>query len=305
MRPTENGMAGFPLSAEQQALLAISRTSWRRRGVAKARKLFFGEESLTETVLMDLAETFPGQLDILPFNKIDEGHTGADWAWAISNASATAVVPMLVQAKALDLHDHSYAELKRTIGKKTPPVRQIDRLLDTADLLGWPAIYAFYNNVSNLTRLPYGACGSLPHVGEPNLHEAWGISFADAIQVRYALDPHSDQTFDTHAPISRPLLCLLCQHGHGDISPTGSPQAAFMAIRRLQAARKLRHIADVEFIREGPEPVMVPQLPPVFAEAVDILREEVAGRRIERTETLAARYPDLAGVMVTRDSPKG
>lgn len=295
-------MTPNPLSPEQKALLAISRTSWRRRGVAKLRKLHFSEESVTETVLMDLAETFPGQLEILPFNKIEEGESGADWAWTISNASGMANVPMLVQAKALDFADHSYAELKRTIGKQKPAVRQIDRLLDTAQQLDWPAIYAFYNNVTDLSRLPVN-CGTLPHVAQPDLQEAWGISFADAFQVRDALDPGNDQTFDSHRLHSRPLLCLLCQHGFAGTPPAGSPQAALQALRRLRATRILGDRHEAEFIREGPEPVMLAKLPPLFAITEDILRDENDARRIERTQALSADYPNLAGVMITRDRP--
>jgi hypothetical protein len=100
-------MTGYALTAEQKALLAISRTSWRRRGVAKARKLYFGEESITETVLMDLAETFPGQLEILPFNKNEEGDTGADWAWAISKGPRLfAVAPKAAAAASVSANQN-------------------------------------------------------------------------------------------------------------------------------------------------------------------------------------------------------
>jgi hypothetical protein len=69
-------MMNYPLTPEQAALYAVARTTWRRRGNAKARRLSFGEESITETILMDLAETFPGSLSIVPFSKPEEGKVG-------------------------------------------------------------------------------------------------------------------------------------------------------------------------------------------------------------------------------------
>ncbi len=66
-------MAVYPLTPEQVALYALARTSWGRRGVAKMRGLSFSEESITDTILMDLAGTFPGPLTILPFSKREEG----------------------------------------------------------------------------------------------------------------------------------------------------------------------------------------------------------------------------------------
>lgn len=294
-------MTGLPLTPEQMALLAISRTCWRRRGIAKARKLFFSEESVTETILMDLAEIFPGDLAILPFNKNEEGETGADWAWAISNADGTANLPMLVQAKALDLADHAYAELKRTIGKQVPKVRQIDRLLDTAQILGWPAIYAFYNHLTDVTRLPK-TCQTLPMIPGPIQDEAWGISFADAAQVRVALDPSNDQTFDSHCVHSRPLICLLCSGGSGARPPRGSPEAVFSALQQLRAMRRHGDAGETELVIRSPEPVILPRLPLMFAEAEAILADESPGRRQERIQVLSQQNPGLAGVMILRDS---
>jgi hypothetical protein len=89
----------YPFTAEQMCLLSLARTSWHRRATAKRTHLQFGEESITETVLMDLADRFPGTVFILPFNKRTEGRYGADWAWAFESADGSQVLPMLVQAK--------------------------------------------------------------------------------------------------------------------------------------------------------------------------------------------------------------
>jgi hypothetical protein len=94
---------------------------------------------------MDLAETFPGSLFIVPFSKPNEGKVGADWAWLFRDKGRTHNLPMLVQAKALDLDDFEYPEIKRHVGNVKPrqvkrPTRQIDLLIKTAKTLGWPAV---------------------------------------------------------------------------------------------------------------------------------------------------------------------
>src|SRR5690606_8057430 len=134
------------------------------RGSAKRVGLTFSEETVTETILLQLAESFPGQISIVPFNKRQEGRVGADWAWAFMSADGAHVYPMLVQAKALDFSDVNYPEIKRNIGKIVPAVRQIDRLIDSAQSLGWPAIYAFYNHLTDASRIP-SECGSLAMSG--------------------------------------------------------------------------------------------------------------------------------------------
>jgi hypothetical protein len=278
----------YPLTPEQAALYAVARTTWRRRGTAKARGLTFGEESVTDTILMDLAETFPGSLTILPFSKHEEGKRGADWAWLFRDASGAHNLPMLVQAKALDLVEFEYPEIKRHIGKITPPMRQIDRLIETAQAWGWPAIYAFYNHLDNVSRIP-SACGSLPASDAfGHIPESWGVSIANAYTVRDVLD---DQTFDTHRMHSKPLHCLLCSGGRGVRPAGGSPALAFQSLTALPRRGEA-----------GPEPRLFPQPPELFQRA--LLAASEGDRRLHSTtaEALGRDNPELAGVVILQDA---
>src|SRR5690606_2439034 len=96
------GRVNYHLTPEQMALLSVATRCWSSRGSAKRVGLTFSEETVTETILLQLAESFPGQISIVPFNKRQEGRVGADWAWAFMSADGAHVYPMLVQAKALD-----------------------------------------------------------------------------------------------------------------------------------------------------------------------------------------------------------
>jgi hypothetical protein len=279
----------YQFTAEQLCLLGLAQTSWKRRESAKRHRLFFGEESITETILMDLADRFPGQVHIVPFNKYREGQYGADWAWAFENADRSQVLPMLVQAKVLDINDYEYPEINRTIGKSK--VRQINRFIATATKWEWPAVYAFYNHLDDESRIPNN-CITLARAQSP-IPSSWGISFADAYVVRAALD---DQTFDTHRQHCRPLHCLLCSGGTGTRGPGGSPVMA------LQGLRALRETTLYDSERHYPPLPDTPfnALPEIFQLAREF--EGATATQASPLVHLAKRHRNLAGVVMLRDA---
>lgn len=290
-------MLDYPFTPEQTALLNCARTTWERRRIAKIRGLSFGEETITETILMDLAEAFPGHLEIVQFTKNQEGKRGADWAWAFRDASGTQNLPMLVQAKLLDKQDLEYHEIARFVGKKLPPVRQIDRLIATATKYGWPAIYAFYNHLDDPRRIPNN-CGTVPNAGLV-MPESWGISVALADQVRDALDPRKDQLFDTHSRHSMPLHCLLCSRARGERPFEGGPLQILQSLRRLG---RLRGGGEIDADAALPALRLRKALPDLFKRAVAAAsadEEKPEGRRVE---ALARSYPRIAGVVVLQDA---
>lgn len=199
-------MLDYPFTPEQTALLTCARTTWDRRRTAKLRALSFGEETITETILMDLAVAFPGRLEIVQFSKNQEGKRGADWAWAFRDATGTKNLPMLVQAKLLDRHDRAYPEIARFVGKKLPAVRQIDRLIATAARYRWPALYAFYNHLDNPGRIP-DRCGTIPNAGLV-MPESW--AFRSRSRSTCAM-PWTRRTTSASTPIPSILFrCIAC-----------------------------------------------------------------------------------------------
>lgn len=294
-------LLNYPFTPEQISLLAAARTAWERRRIAKARGLSFGEETITETILMDLAVSFPGRLDIVQFNKHQEGKRGADWAWAFRDATGARNLPMLVQAKLLDMHDQTYPEIARVIGKPKPlvtPVRQIDRLINVADRWGWPALYAFYNHLDDPSRIP-DHCQTVPNAGLA-MPECWGVSVALAHDVRNALDPHKEQRFDIHRLHSMPLHCLLCSIGRGERPADGGPALLQQSLVRLHG---LRGRADLPGDAELPRSFRLREtLPPLFERAIAAGRADEEQPESRRVEALARSYPRLAGVVVMQDA---
>lgn len=299
-------MLHYPMSQEQAVLFEAARMTWRRREMAKFRNLVFQEESVTETILQDIAMGFPGDLTIVPFNKIQEGQNGADWAWAFENADRTQSFAMLVQAKVLDLADKNYAKIDQKAGKTAPASKQIDLLLKTAADWRIPAVYAFYNHLSDPTRIPH-RCATFPR-SAPNFPiESWGISIAAAHRVAAELP---DKSFDTHRLHSKPLHCLLCSRAIGVRPPSGSPQAALAAWKSLDPRpppRPQDGMAEpsIGFAiggRDDPfEGILHRPLPEIFVQARRIANAENDELRERLVAEATADRPNLAGVVILTD----
>lgn len=274
------------LTAEQAFLLGLSRMVWAKRGAAKAVGLPFNEESITETILLDLKTGYPGDVQVVAFNKIQEAQTGADWLWSFVSADSRYSLTMLVQAKRLEDTEQIYPGINRNIGKKTPPTRQIDRLLASAAAQGVPALYAFYNHVSQTTRIPQ-ICRSL-RPGDPDLVHGFGISLAGAHAVAAKLP---DESFDTHSGHSIPLHCLLCNLGSGTRPAGGTPELAASSIARLRGVLPDESYYPERFgLRQG--------LHPLVEYALGLAAHRADGIDTPETDGVSG----IAGVVVLRDN---
>ena len=280
------------LTTEQQCLLDRASYTWNRRREAKLAGMPFGEESVTETVLLDLKLTYPGKIWIVPFNKRDEGKNGADWEWCFANEDETRFLPMLVQAKVLDDNEDAYNHIGRTIGNTG--VRQIDRLLESARNRKVPATYAFYNHLSDESRLPM-SCGSL--IQGSSQSEPWGISIAAAEGVAAILP---DQSFDQISGISKPLHCLFCTGGSNRLPDGGSPEAIYRNMDRFSKSMEDRE----------ENPWRPRQSPPDYygiikeLMSLDRISESKFDHRREIREKLAASNPGIDGIVVLRDATR-
>jgi hypothetical protein len=283
----------YVFTAEQICLQGLARGVWARRGQAKSVGLPFGEETVTENLLLDLALTYPGKVTIVPFSKPIEGKTGADWAWAFESADGAYNYPMMVQAKVLDALDRGYGEIPRNVG--TSSVRQIDRLIDTADSFGFPAFYAFYNHLNDSTRVPSN-CHSLDMTRSGPIPETWGVSIAPAENVRKVLN---DVTFETHKAHSIPLHCLICSHGQGTPGSSGSPG-------RIAENFSLGAFSKMPGLPSGDPDAgggMKKELHSIFRDALEAAEMGPENRAVW-IDKLIDKYPTVAGVVVIRDGKR-
>lgn len=274
------------LTREQIFLLRLSGNVWEKRGAAKLSNLSFNEETITETILLDLKTSYPGSVQIIAFNKFQEAKTGADWLWSFVNSDGSQSFTMLVQAKRLEDKEQIYPKIKRNIGTRKPPIRQIDQLIKTSQQLGIRPAYIFYNHVSDITRVPR-TCRSLPS-NDPRQVLGFGMSVADASKVRSLLP---DETFQTHKVHSIPLHCLLCTQGSGSRPSGGTPEVIALAYNNFADGVSTEG-TDSDFIglQKG--------LHPLVSHALDL-----AATRSESGEGFDLDAPsNIAGVIVLKDS---
>ena len=260
---------------------------WKRRATAKSVGFPFSEETVTETVLLDLATEHPLDIQIIPLNKREEGKIGADWEWLFFSRDNKKFVRSLVQAKVLDDSDNEYAHIDRTIGNTG--IRQIDRLLERANGRGIPALYAFYNHLRDPSRVPTNACAFFACT------ECWGCSVAPADHVRAYLP---SKKFDDLRLISMPWHCLLCPETDVDDQAT-IPEKAAAGLLRLyrRAAERTKPNSPIaapplEFRRDPPE---------YFYPARQIRSLESVSQREAMLQRLASENPGVDGLFLITD----
>lgn len=261
---------------------------WERRETAKLAGMPFGEETITDTVLLDLATQHPQELKVFPLNKKQEGKMGADWEWCFYDRRTSRFQRMLVQAKLLDDRDFGYSHIDRFIG--STGVRQIDRLLETSKRRNTPAVYVFYNHLKDASRAP-NVCGSF------HCAECWGCSVALAESVNAAL-PKKD--FDTLKGHSKPWVCLLCR---GMTTSDDAPSRILATLNELfDRSERLFREAGIPFQKEKRPPQSPSDEPPsYFKRLMDVDGIDSSVQRDAILIEIAAENPGIDGIILATD----
>ncbi|HEX6861003.1 MAG TPA: DUF6615 family protein [Caulobacteraceae bacterium] len=262
---------------------------WLRRARAKAARMAFSEETITETLLLDLATALPGQLHIEAFTKPKEGKTGADWEWCFYDLAAGHFFRMLIQAKSLDARDQAYTKLYYKVGKPKPGKHQpfqIARLRATAARRGVPAMYVFYNHLTDARRLPPSPCHCCAGCAD-----CWGCSIAHADAI-WAL--RWDNSFDTLRHISMPWACIACLTPSRSDPPSG-PEAVRQGLQLFEA----QVVAGAREFGMPPPPrheYVLETTPPSYFD--EVRKGSPDSSDTERSARLARRNPGVDGVVL-------
>lgn len=273
---------------------------WYRRGTAKKLQMPYSEETITDNLLLSLATRNPEEVIILPFNKRVEGNTGADWEWCFYDQRTLRYQRILVQAKLLDDKDRSYSHIDRFIG--STGTRQIEQLIKVSRNLQIPSLYLFYNNLTNVARLPSSRCAC------DRCTFCWGCSFALAEVVNdirlNAAGSIDYKEFDVLSKYSLPLICLFCQSS-----------AVFPSlVNYVKYAIENALIASIELLEENKiDPAGAYSAFEGFKDSespsyVDLIQEiansKDYGARSRIVEELSSRNPGVAGIaLITERSP--
>ncbi len=215
---------------------------WERIELAQTSGLAFSEETITETILLDLATRHPTKVKIKAFNKTDEGVNGSDWEWWIGQAGSW--FGIRVQAKRIKLPAETFAPLQRYGIKKGSTVGQIDKLLSRAKYDGLNSAYCFYfvsKKWPALRAWPvYNFIGGGPVSPQ-------GCLVADATAVKAV----GKDSLAALAPICVPWHLLVCHCAGGKFN-SGSPADAGGAM--LRTSRQLAaSLLKVDDLGDAPE----------------------------------------------------
>jgi hypothetical protein len=195
---------------------------WIDLGRARGLGLSRGEETVTDDLLLGVQGAHPAEVATFQFNKHEEGKTGADWEWWLTDGSLW--LGLLIQAKILHPQSNLYSKIKHKVSGRP----QIEILIDQAHHKGIPALYFFYNH----TRLSFPPltwkCGST----DPQI-EQLGCTVADAFAVKPLVRP-GGVGITTLDPITMPLRCLVCCRGLVRAPDDSLPNRADSIVRRLQ-----------------------------------------------------------------------
>jgi hypothetical protein len=173
---------------------------WTRLDDAARFRMPYGEESITDEILLDLAMSHPQEVAIKKFSKREEGaRTGADWEWWFGDRGAW--FGMRVQAKALHVGVRRYLSLGHRVRKSKR--LQVDLLLQDARKRKLFPVYCLYNFWDiTTTRVPWRC----PRAPQPH---QWGCSLVDGRAVKTLIGSHHDD-LATVMGAAFPWTCLPC-----------------------------------------------------------------------------------------------
>jgi hypothetical protein len=203
---TSNGL-DWSIARETIGQALRDKAAWvhDRLNLAAALSVPAGEETITETLLLDLRVALGCYLEIEPFTKYQESRrTGADWEWWFCDGLGQRMYGMRVQAKKLKYkagvpyYDLGY---KPRLSTK----RQVDRLISAADRDGIPALYALYNGPElDLSCFAWTCCT------EPKGAHVFGVSLLSG-EAALRLADSGDTSLAQAGSFSRPWSCAaLC-----------------------------------------------------------------------------------------------
>jgi hypothetical protein len=192
-------------------LESLAADTWERLRDAQHLGVRFGEETVTDLVLLELKRTRHPGLQVLQTNKHAESTQGTDWEWWLGSDSQ-GWLRFAVQAKRLCVSTGRYLALAH----KTRGEQQIDLLERFASDNGAVPLYCLFNFTEKAGPPSWHCCEALT---PPQL----GCTLAPAAVIRHAIESHGHRTFRSiHAnPRTLPWRCLAkCSKFRPVASPT-------------------------------------------------------------------------------------
>ncbi|WP_162530045.1 DUF6615 family protein [Stappia sp. BW2] len=273
----------------------------------------FSETTITELLLLELAEKAPGIVTVVPFKPAEERKNGADWQWCFANQSMSLFAEARIQAKRL-YQNGKYGSLLHKYDSGSPRF-QMNRLIDEASKARVPPLYVFYNHLQQ-------SDAELVSNGRDPIN-LWGCSFATADDVKDCIyrtpRGYSGTQFRQVGLISRPWHELVCPgSGESTDQPVSLPERIAAIIRgelvpadveaRPYLKARVAALPDLEHVLEIVEEVGHPaESDGIEYDEPDLLDEETEPFNLEEYQPLDAApiYVDTLSREQPRDTLTG
>jgi hypothetical protein len=139
----------------RKVLEGLSVDTWERLRDARTFEIRFGEETITDLLLLDLKRKAFKTTSIVQTSKYEEKNTGTDWEWWLGHPGKW--LRLAIQAKKLKRKDR-YDSLGHKVSKK----HQVDLLEEYAEANNAVPMYCLYNHLEKSpTATSWQCCASL------------------------------------------------------------------------------------------------------------------------------------------------
>jgi len=186
----------------KEALEEVARKTMARLEASESLEIRFGEETLTDLVLLELKQANCPSIQIIQTSKALEASQGTDWEWWIGS-DATGWLRLAIQAKKLGPSTKRYDQLNHKVGGTA----QIDLLESYAASTGAIPLYCLFNRVT-----PSEATAGWRCCEVPSDHPQVSCTLVAASTIRKAIKTRGARTFKAvHAERrSVPWRCIQC-----------------------------------------------------------------------------------------------
>lgn len=150
----------------------IAIETWFRLSDTKKVGLSLGEETITDINLLEIRLANHPEIQVVKFNKGQEGNNGADWEWWLTGKS-NKWLGLRIQAKVINLKNDSYKQLHYK--------QQTDKLIESSEkneckLLPLYCLYTMCDLSQYVEKFTCNSYGGM--------YETYGCSFVNAFVVK-------------------------------------------------------------------------------------------------------------------------
>jgi hypothetical protein len=239
----------------------IGRRIWMDMNLSNQYKTLYEEETITDSILLDIAKQDCFNIRILQTPKLLESVQGTDWEWYVGS-NTYGWIRYAIQAKKLNLKSSNYDSLNHKVGQPPKQYRQIDLLQTFARANGAVPLYSFYNYFPKATAAVHWQCP------KPFDRELLGWTFTTLTDVINAMQKRGARTFDSihqlhnAIPIRCLFTCMYFRDLYYDQGTKRSP-GTFMgeSFRKVESLPpQLINARDISTLGDFPEELYNPQI---------------------------------------------